>query len=54
LITSDGDDRPFCFEAGGAPLFHGSISRNLAVIEQSLREGEDPISAGTALLPISS
>jgi predicted esterase len=46
-------DRPVRVEAGGRTLFDGSVSRNFAAIEQSLREREDPSSAATALIHVS-
>ncbi len=46
-------DRPVRVEAGGRTLFDGSVTRNFAAIEQSLREREDPTSAATALIHVS-
>ena len=46
-------DRPVRVEAGGRTLFDGSVSRNFAAIEQSLREREDPSSTATALIHVS-
>lgn len=45
-------DKPVQVMASGKTVFEGKVSRAFGVIEQSLREREDPDTIATALLPV--
>jgi hypothetical protein len=46
-------DRPIRVFAGGRVIFEGSVSRSFEAVVRSLREGEDPRTVASALLPVS-